>query len=69
MTVQNVLIIIYIILGTAAVKYVKSEIFGVIVEFGNLGQLILKNVIWGLLLGWLAIPVALIHMLIFHRDG
>ncbi|MCH5193603.1 MAG: hypothetical protein J1F11_06550 [Oscillospiraceae bacterium] len=68
MTLEGILVIVYIVLGTSAVKYVKSEIFGVVVEFGSLGQLLLKNVIWGVILGWLAIPVAIIHMLIFHRD-
>lgn len=68
MTLEGILVIVYIVLGTAAVKYVKSEIFGVVVEFGGLGELIFKNVIWGFFLGWLAIPVAIIHMLIFHRD-
>ena len=67
-TFQAILVLIYVVLGTSAVAYVKSEIFGVVVEFGNLGELIFKNVIWGVLLGWLAIPVAIIHMLIFHRD-
>ena len=62
-----ILVLIYVIFGTSAVAYVKSEIFGVVYEFGGLGNIILRNILWGLILGWLAIPIALIHYAIVNR--
>lgn len=66
-TFQAILVLIYVVLGTSAVAYVKSEIFGVVLEFGSIGNIILRNIIWGIILGWLAIPVALIHYAIVNR--
>ena len=60
---------IYTIAGVMAVKYVKANIFGVVAEYTNsLYNLFLKNLVYGFLLGWLAIPVALIHWLIVGRN-
>lgn len=62
-------LIIYTIISMIAVKYVKANIFGVVAEYTNsLYNLFLKNLIWGFLLGWLAIPVALIHWLVVGRN-
>lgn len=62
-------LIIYTIISMIAVKYVKANIFGVVAEYTNsLYNLFLKNLVWAFLLGWLAIPVALIHWLIIGRN-
>ncbi len=62
-------ILIYTILGMIAVKYVKANIFGVVAEYTNsLYNLFVKNIVWGMAFGWLAIPVALIHWLVVGRN-
>lgn len=69
-TVGMIILIIYAIIGPMAVKYVKVNIFGVVAEYtDNLFNLFLKNLIWGLFLGWLALPVAIIHWLIVGRNS
>lgn len=62
-------LLIYVIAGVTAVKYVKANIFGVVAEYTtSLYNSILKNIVWGAVFGWLAIPVALIHWLIVGRN-
>ena len=68
-TIIMIGLLIYVIAGVSAVKYVKTNIFGVVAEYtDSLLNLFIKNVLYGSLFGWLAIPVALIHWLIIGRN-
>lgn len=68
-TLEAILVIVYIIAGTWAVKYVKSEIFHVTAVFTtNWLRYHVDQVVWGAFMGWLAIPIALLHRIIFNRN-
>lgn len=68
-TIGVIVFVIYVIAGVSAVKYVKTNIFGVVAEFtDSLLNLFIKNVLYGSLFGWLAIPVALIHWIFIGRN-
>lgn len=57
-----IVVVIYVVLGMKAIRYVKVNIFGVVAEYTNdLAQHLLQKIISAALFGWLAIPVALIH--------
>lgn len=59
----------YIIFGTAAVSYVKREIFGWETVFTtNIVKYYMFQIVLGIIFGWLAIPVALIHHVVTNRD-
>ena len=66
---DTIIFVIYIIAGTIAVKYVKSEIFHVDAVFTtNWLRYHVDQVVWGAVIGWLAIPIALLHRIICNRD-
>ncbi|MDE6593370.1 MAG: hypothetical protein K2K57_09970 [Oscillospiraceae bacterium] len=67
---DGILVIIYAIAGTIAVGYVKTNIFGVMAEFttDDVFTHFVKKIITGVIFGWLAIPIAILHKLIFNRD-
>jgi hypothetical protein len=57
-----ILFFVYIVLGGMAVKYVKRNVFG-IVTVGYLGKtsdFLIDRLVTAFILGWLAIPVAVI---------
>ena len=67
--VLAIAIVIYTIIGMIAVKYVKSNLLGIDAEYTNsLYNYFIRNMLWGFFLGWLAIPVALIHWLVVGRN-
>ena len=67
--IVGIAVIIYGIIGMCAVAYVKSNILGVESEYTtSLFRYYALQFIWGILLGWLAIPVALIHCIFANRD-
>lgn len=66
--VEGILFILYCIVGTRSVKYIKTNMMGVTAEFtNNLIDYFVKQLIVGVLLGWIAIPVALIHRHIISK--
>lgn len=62
-------LVAYVIFGTKAVGYVKREIFGLETVFiTSISHYYAKQIAFGIALGWLAIPVALIHHFVTNRD-
>lgn len=57
-----IMIAIYWYAGDWANYYCKYHFFNVRAEiYGNTGDYIVQRIIWATLLGWLTIPVALLH--------
>ena len=70
MNVEGIVAIIYVIAGMIAVKYIKTNIFGVVAEITpSLWHSFIKNLVFGAFLGFIAIPVALIHWIIMLALG
>lgn len=64
-----VALVAYVAFGTKAVGYVKREIFGLETVFiTSISHYYAKQIAFGIALGWLAIPIALIHHLVTNRD-
>lgn len=62
-------LVAYVVFGTKAVGYIKREIFGLETVFvTSISHYYAKQIAFGFALGWLAIPVALIHYLVTNRD-
>lgn len=62
-------LVAYVICGTKAVGYIKREIFGLETVFiTSISHYYAKQIAFGIALGWLAIPIALIHHLVTNRD-
>lgn len=62
--------ILYIFFGIKAVRYVKRNIFGVAFEVTHdLFTYWLSQFIWGVIMGWLAIPVMIIHWIFVGRKN
>jgi len=68
-TTSMIILVVYAIFGTLAVKYVKSECLHIVAEFTTGGCLgaVLGDLIWGLFFGWACIPIMIFHWLIFGR--
>ena len=65
-----IVVIIYVIAGMMAVKYIKVNILGVVAEFTpSLWHSFIKNLVFGTFLGFVAIPVALVHWIIMLIVG
>ena len=59
----------YIYFGDKAIYYIKYHILNTRAEiYGNTGDYIMGRIIWALLLGWAAIPLALIHNNFLRRS-
>lgn len=62
--------ILYVFLGYKSIGYLKYHLMGVKFELTrDVGRFMWDRVIWGLILGWLTIPLMLIvwlFRLIFH---
>lgn len=62
---QELILFIYIFLGCKAINYIKRNIFGLETVFiFDLKQFILEKIVMGLLLGWIAIPIWIICLMI-----
>lgn len=63
-------IIIYAFAGDKANYYCKYHFFNVRAEiYGNTGDYIVRRFGWAVILGWLTIPVALIHYHFVLKGG
>lgn len=63
-----ILVILYVMVGSWGVKYFKSEILGIVLEYDTITGHIIKPVIYGLLFGWLAAPISFLHWLFIGRN-
>ena len=53
---------VYLYFGDKAIYYIKYHILNTRAEiYSNTGDYIIARIIWAMLLGWIAIPLALIH--------
>lgn len=68
-TITMIVLVVYVILGTLAVKYVKSECLHIVAEFttGGCVGVVFSDLIWGFFLGWICIPIMILHWLFFGR--
>ena len=62
-----VLFLVYLVIGYVSVQYVRHRIFGTIDIYTDAGQYFVSNVINGMLLGWAAAPIALLHYWLFAK--
>ncbi len=60
----EILVLIYVVLGYWATGV---TIYANKIVFHEFGQLFLRRLIWGILFGWILIPVALIKTFLFSR--
>ena len=65
-TIGGILMLIvfgaYIYFGDKAIYYIKYHVLNTRAEiYSNTGDYIMGRIIWAMLLGWAAIPLALIH--------
>ncbi len=56
-------VIVYAVLGYWAMG---KTVYANKIRIGRAEQLFLNRLIWGLLFGWILIPVALLKVLLFH---
>lgn len=64
-----VLILIYIAAGAAANTYIRHNIFGIqTVYVFSWENFIMDKFIWAVLLGWISIPVAILHVLVLGKS-
>lgn len=62
-----IILIIYVICGYQSYRYIRRTLFGIKVEVtASLLNYVWNGILWGLVLGWLTIPLAGIVWL-FHR--
>ena len=62
-----ILLIIYVICGYQSYRYLRRTLFGVKLEIASsLLNYIWDGILWGLVLGWATIPLAIIVWL-FHK--
>lgn len=65
---EIVILIAYVIIGIWGVKYFKREILGIVIEFDSIYHHLLRNIVYGVLLGWIAAPISFIHWLFVGRN-
>ena len=65
---EAVLMLAYLIIGYVSVQYVRHRIFGTVDIYTDSGQYFVSNVINGMLLGWAAAPIALLHYWLFAKN-
>lgn len=54
--------IIYLYAGDKAIYYLKYHVLNTRAEiYNNTGDYVIGRIIWALILGWAAIPIALLH--------
>lgn len=62
---QELLLLIYVFLGCKAISYIKRNLFGLETVFVfDFKRFILEKMIMGFFLGWIAIPIWLICLMI-----
>ncbi|MBR6961234.1 hypothetical protein IKH79_00510 [Candidatus Saccharibacteria bacterium] len=62
--------LIYCYAGDKANDYLKYHILGRRAEiYSDTGNYLLSRAIWGALLGWATIPLALLHNIFFNKSG
>lgn len=64
-----ILLFMYIYAGDKAIYYLKYHFLGVRAEiYGDTGNYILSRFIWSVILGWAAIPIAVLHYLLTNKE-
>ena len=64
-----ILTLAYIYAGDKAIYYLKYHLLGVRAEvYGDTGNYIMSRFIWSAILGWAAIPIAVIHHLLTNKQ-
>ena len=65
---ELIIFVIYIYAGVKAIYYLKYHILNTRAEiYSNTGDYIISRIIWALLLGWVAIPLALLHRVLTQK--
>lgn len=66
---ETVICLVYIFLGAKANSYLKYHILGVQAEiYSDTFSHFLSKGIWGAFLGWITIPIAILHKILFNRS-
>lgn len=63
-----ILFIVYACIGKWGVTYFKSEILGIVAEYGTVMDFMIKPLVFGIILGWIAAPISFLHWLIIGRN-
>lgn len=63
-----VLFIVYMFIGIKGVNYFKTEILGIVAEYDTIVGHLIKHVVYGVLLGWIAAPISFLHWLFVGRN-
>ena len=64
-----ILTLVYIYAGDKANYYLKYHLLGVRAEvYGDTGNYITSRFIWGAILGWATIPIAVLHYLLTNKQ-
>lgn len=63
------LFFVYVYFADQAISYVKANILGIQSElvYGSLITYYGQRIVWAFVLGWAAIPIALIHKTFFSK--
>jgi len=65
---ENLFILFYIFCGSVANSYVKHNIFGIrTVYIFNMKNFLLEKLVYAFMLGWISIPIAIIHSLFIKQ--
>jgi len=63
-----IIFVIYLYAGDKAIYYIKYHILNTRAEiYSNTGDYIIGRIIWAMLLGWAAIPIALLHNYVVNK--
>ena len=65
-----ILILVYVYAGDKANYYLKYHVLGVQAElYDNTGDYIVSRAIWGAILGWATIPIAILHNTFIRKNN
>ena len=67
--ISIILILVYIYAGDKANYYLKYHLLNVRAEvYGDTGNYLMSRFIWGAILGWATIPIAVLHYFFTNRQ-